>query len=111
MGTIWGIVLAIIILALVYVFINYRRIKSMNEGTAEMVEMAGIIRSGADTFMKTEYRTIFIVVLIVAVIFSLFVEKTAGITLLLGALASSAACITGMKSATYANVRTSNKAR
>ena len=106
MGTIWGIVLAIIILALVYVFINYRRIKSMNEGPAEMVEMAGIIRSGADTFMKTEYRTIFIVVLIVAVIFSLFVEKTAGITLLLGALASSAACITGMKSATYANVRT-----
>ena len=111
MGTIWGIVLAIIILALVSVFINYRRIKSMNAGTAEMVEMAGIIRSGADTFMKTEYRTIFIVVLIVAVIFSLFVEKTAGITLLLGALASSAACITGMKSATYANVRTSNKAR
>src|SRR5574344_1589483 len=108
MGTIWGIVLAIIILALVYVFINYRRIKSMNEGTEEMVEMAAIIRSGADTFMKTEYRTIFIVVAVVALIFTLFVEKTAGITLIIGAVMSSAACIIGMKSATYANVRTSN---
>ena len=111
MGTIWGIVLGVIILSLVYVFFNYRRIKAMNEGTEEMVEMAAIIRSGANTFMKTEYKTIFIVVLIVALIFSLFVEKTSGLTLLLGALASSAACITGMKSATFANVRTSNKAR
>ena len=111
MGTIWGIVLGVIILSLVYVFFNYRRIKAMNEGTDEMVEMAAIIRSGANTFMKTEYKTIFIVVLIVALIFSLFVEKTSGLTLLLGALASSAACITGMKSATFANVRTSNKAR
>ena len=111
MGTIWSIVLGVIILSLVYVFFNYRKIKSMDEGTDEMVEMAAIIRSGANTFMKTEYKTIFIVVLIVALIFSLFVEKTSGLTLLLGALASSAACITGMKSATFANVRTSNKAR
>ena len=111
MGIIWSIVLGVIILSLVYVFFNYRKIKSMDEGTDEMVEMAAIIRSGANTFMKTEYKTIFIVVLIVALIFSLFVEKTSGLTLLLGALASSAACITGMKSATFANVRTSNKAR
>ena len=83
MGTIWGIVLGVIILSLVYVFFNYRRIKAMNEGTDEMVEMAAIIRSGANTFMKTEYKTIFIVVLIVALIFSLFVEKTSGLTLLL----------------------------
>ena len=33
MGTIWGIVLGVIILSLVYVFFNYRRIKAMNEGT------------------------------------------------------------------------------
>ncbi|MGN1164775.1 MAG: sodium/proton-translocating pyrophosphatase, partial [Candidatus Ornithospirochaeta sp.] len=111
MGTLWGIVLCVIILALAYVFLNYRKIKAMDEGTEEMVEMASIIRSGADTFMKTEYKTIFIVVLIVALVFTLFVEKTAGITLLIGAAMSSGACIIGMKSATYANVRTSNKAR
>ena len=107
----WYIVLCIIVLALAYVFFSYRKVKAMEEGTAEMAEMAGIIRSGAGTFMKTEYRTIAIVVAAVAVIFSLFVEKTSGLTLILGAVMSSAACITGMKSATYANVRTSNTAR
>ena len=107
----WYIVLCIIVLALAYVFFSYRKVKAMEEGTAEMAEMAGIIRSGAGTFMKTEYRTIAIVVAAVAVIFSLFVEKTSGLTLILGAIMSSAACITGMKSATYANVRTSNTAR
>lgn len=111
MGILWCIVLCIIILALAYVFFSFRKVKSMKEGNDEMVEMAGIIRSGANTFMKTEYKTIIIVILIVAAIFSLFIEKTAGITLILGALMSSAACVIGMKSATYANVRTCYKAQ
>ena len=97
--------------ALVYVFMNYRQIKAMREGTPEMVEMSGIIRSGANTFMLTEYRTILIVVAVLAIVLSLFVEKTSGITFLLGAVMSSSVCILGMKSATYANVRTANRAR
>ena len=32
--------------------------KKMDEGTAEMAEMAGIIRSGAAEFLKTEFKTI-----------------------------------------------------
>ena len=47
--------------------------------------MAGIIRSGASTFLKTEFKSIGLVVLIVAVVFSLFVEKTSGLTFLMGA--------------------------
>ena len=105
------IVLCIILLTLGYVFWNYQRIRKMKEGTSEMIEMAGIIRSGANTFMKTEYRTIVIVVLALAVVFSLFVEKSSGITFLIGAAMSSAVCVLGMRSATYANVRTANKAR
>lgn len=76
-----------------------------------MAEMAGIIRSGANTFMKTEYKTITIVVVIVALILSLVVEKWSGLTFFVGALMSSCVCILGMRSATYANVRTANKAR
>ena len=83
----------------------------MKEGTEEMAEMAGIIRSGATTFLKTEYKTILWVVAAVALIFTLFVEKTSGITFLMGACMSSAVCVLGMRSATYANVRTANKAR
>ena len=67
-----------------------------------MVEMAGIIRSGAGTFLKAEFKVIAIIGVIIALVFSLFVEATSGITFLLGGLMSSLVCIIGMKSATYA---------
>ena len=105
------IVLCVIVLAVVYVFYNYFKIKRMDEGTAEMAEMAGIIRSGAVEFLKTEFRTIAIVILLAAVVFTLFIEKTSGITFIMGGLMSSTVCILGMRSATYANVRTANKSR
>ena len=107
----WILVLVFALAGIGYVFYNYNRIRQMNEGTPEMVEMASIIRSGANTFMLTEYRTIGIVVAVLALVFSLFIEKTSGITFLIGALMSSFVCVLGMKSATYANVRTANKAR
>lgn len=107
----WYIVLCVIMLTLAYVFFNYFRIRKMSEGTGEMIEMAGIIRSGASTFMKTEYKTIAFVVVAIALVFSLFVEATSGITFLFGACMSSVVCVLGMRSATYANVRTANKAR
>ena len=109
--TSWLIVLGVVFLALCYVAYNYFRIKKMPEGTPEMVELSGIIRSGAQTFLKTEFKSIAIVVAVVAVIFTLFVEKTSGITFLMGAMMSSIVCVLGMQSATYANVRTSNKAK
>ena len=105
------IVLTVIVLTLAYIAFNYARIRGMSEGTAEMTEMAAIIRSGSATFMKTEYKTISIVVLLVALVFSLFIEKTSGITFIMGAAMSSIVCVLGMRSATYANVRTANKAR
>ncbi|MDY5221286.1 MAG: sodium-translocating pyrophosphatase [Eubacteriales bacterium] len=107
----WYIVLCVIVLAIAYIFFNYFRIRRMQEGTKEMIEMAGIIRSGASTFLKTEYKTIAVVVILVGLVFTLFVEKTSGVTFLLGACMSSCVCILGMRSATYANVRTANKAR
>ena len=112
MSPIWYALVGIVVFGtIVYVVYNYGKIKSLSEGTAEMVEMAGIIRDGANTFMMTEYKTIVIVVVLLAATFSLFVERTTGITFAFGALMSSCACVLGMKSATYANVRTANKAR
>ena len=108
---VWHLVLYVVILALAYIFFQYARIRKLPEGTDEMQEMAGIIRDGASTFLKTEFRVIAIVVIVVAAVFSLFVEKTSGITFIMGACMSSVVCILGMRSATYANVRTSNRAR
>ena len=109
--TAWLLVLCVVIVALAYIFYNYFRVKRLKEGTAEMQEMAGIIRDGASTFLKTEFKSIILVMIIVAAIFSLFIEKTSGITFLMGGAMSSIVCILGMRSATYANVRTANKAR
>ncbi len=107
----WYLILAVIVLALAYVFFNFFRIRRMKEGTPEMVEMAGIIRSGASTFLRTEFKTIFLVVIVIAAVFTLFIETTSGATFIVGACMSSAVCVLGMRSATYANVRTANKAR
>ncbi len=105
------VILGLVVIALLNVALNYTKIKAQEEGTAEMAEMAGIIRSGASTFLKTEYRTIGIVVVVLAIILALFIEVTSGITFILGSLMSSIVCVLGMRSATYANVRTANKAR
>ena len=107
----WCLILSVIVLAIAYVIFNYVHIKGMNEGTDEMKEMAQIIRDGANTFIKTEFKMILYVVIGLSLVFTLFIEKTSGITFLLGSLMSSLVCILGMKSATYANVRTANKAK
>ena len=105
------ITLALCVLAIIYVVYNYVTIKKMKEGNERMVKMSAIIREGAGVFLKKEFTTIGIVILSIAVLFSLFIEKFSGLTYILGALMSSVVCILGMKSATYANVRTANVAK
>ena len=108
---IYILMLIIVLAAIAYVCWNYLNIMKMDEGTEEMMDLAATIRSGARTFVKTEFKTVAVVVVILAIILSLFIEKTAGLTFIIGALMSSFVCIMGMRSATYANVRTANKAR
>ena len=103
--------LGICVLAFLYVVYNYVTIKKMKEGNERMTKMSAIIREGAGVFLKKEFTTIGIVVLVVAVLLSLFIETFSGLTYILGALMSSVVCILGMKSATYANVRTANVAK
>ena len=102
---------AVVLIAMVYVASSYKKVRCMAEGTEEMSTLAGIIRNGANTFIKIEFKTIAIVVVILAIVFSCLIEKTSGLTFLLGAAMSTIVCVLGMKSATYANVRTTNKAR
>ena len=81
-SVIWYAVLAVVVVALVFVLFNFNKVKKMKEGNDEMVEMAGIIRSGAGTFLKAEFKVIAIIGVIIALVFSLFVEATSGITFL-----------------------------
>lgn len=113
------LVLIVVVVAISMAMKNYfniRRQKKIKaddpnrEKLQEMYDLSVIIREGAKTFMITEYKIIIPVVLTIAVLFSMFVEKTAGLTFLLGATMSSAACILGMNSAVYANFRVARRA-
>lgn len=105
------IVILIAIAAFVMLYRNFMDLKNHDEGTDEMKELAQIIRDGAKTFMRREYRVIIPTVIIVGAIYLLFMETMSGLTFLLGATMSSLACIIGMRGGTYGNVRTTNAAR
>ena len=105
------ITIGVTFVAFIFILRNYFALRKLEEGTAEMSKLAGIIRSGSRTFMRTEYKLIIPTILVVAAIFSLFIEASSGLTFILGACMSSVVCILGMRSAAYANVRTANTAR
>lgn len=114
MDLIYGLVLLAVGLAILMMLKNYFNIrKTKTHNTTEedeMFELARKIRSGARTFMLTEYKTIGLVVIIVVLLISLFIEASSGVTFLIGAMMSSLACLFGMAGAVYANYRVARRA-
>ena len=98
-------------LALAFAAFNYFGIKKLPEGTEKMSEIASAIRTGANAFIRYEYKVLLIVVLAVAVIMAIITTWHAAVALIIGAVMSACAGFVGMKVATYANVRVSNRAR
>lgn len=101
----------IIVLAFILIRRNFVDLRNHDEGTDDMKELAGIIRDGASTFMKRQYRVIIPTVVFFAVLYSLFTETYAGLALLFGASLNMIAVGIGMRAGTYGNVRTANAAR
>ena len=99
------------LLGLAYAAFNFLRVKRMDEGTDKMREIASAIRVGANAFINYEYKILAVVVAAVAVILCVVVSWQAACCFLLGAVMSGSAGWIGMRIATYANVRVSNKAR
>lgn len=100
-----------IILALSYAFFNYRKIKLLDEGTAEMQEIAAAIRLGANTFIEHEYKVLLKISALLAIILGIFISYSSGIAFIIGIIMSASAGWIGMKIATYSNVRTTNESR
>ena len=98
-------------LALAFAAFNFLGVKKMPEGTEQMSELASAIRVGANAFIDYEYRVLYTVVAIVAVLLAIVTTWHAAVALLIGSIMSGCAGFIGMKIATYANVRVSNKAR
>ena len=98
-------------LALAFAAFNFAEVKKMPEGTERMSEIAAAIRVGANAFINYEYRILAIVVACIAVLMTIITTWHAAAALLIGAVMSASAGFIGMKIATYANVRVSNRAR
>ena len=99
------------LLALGYAAINFFSVKKLDEGTDRMKEIAAAIRVGANAFLSYEMKIIVIVALVVAATIAFLVSWQASVAFLLGAAMSECAGYIGMKIATYANVRVTNRAR
>ena len=86
-------------------------ISKASEGTDRMKEIAGYIREGARAFLKREYRTMVIVIVVLFLLIGIGLQSwITAVLYVCGALLSVLAGFFGMKVATNGNVRTANAA-
>jgi len=106
-----GFVAIAVVSALGFAAINFSSVKKMDPGTELMQEIAGAIQEGADAFIRHEYKMIFSIAVFIAIALGVIVSWYTGVAFVVGALMSASAGWIGMKIATIANVRVSNRAR
>ena len=90
---------------------NYISIKDMEEGNERMKKIGEAIRIGANAFLSYEAKIISIIVAILVILWAVLISWQAAVSFLLGSVISFFAGYVGMKAATYANVRVTNKAK
>ncbi len=105
-----GLVIVAALAGLAYAAFNFFSVKKLPEGNERMQEIAGEIRLGANTFINYEYRVVAVVAAIIVVVLAALISWSAAVSFLTGAIMSACAGYIGMKIATYANVRVTNKA-
>lgn len=101
------------IIGLVVAFIIYLGVKKQPAGNEVMKEISDAIHDGAMAFLGREYKvlSIFVIVVFVLMVFAKDLGLNTALAFLAGAFLSVSAGFSGMKSATRANVRTSEAAR
>lgn len=105
------LVFVAVFIALALAAYNFKAVSKLDEGTELMKEIALAIQEGANAFINHEYKVIARIAAIIAIFLSVIIAWYVGIAFLLGACMSGLAGFIGMRIATIANVRVSNKAR
>ena len=106
-----GFVIVAVVGALGFAAVNFYGVKRLDTGTPLMQEIAGAIQDGSDAFIRHEYKLILGIAVLIAILLGVVVSWYTGIAFILGAVMSASAGWIGMKIATLANVRVSNRAR
>ena len=86
-------------------------IRKSDVGTERMAEISGFIREGAFAFLKREYKTMIIVIVILAVLIAVAISPKTAVLYVCGAFLSVLAGFFGMNVATLGNVRTAAAAK
>lgn len=98
------------ILALIFAILKYSFISKVDPGNERMKEIAGYIEKGAMTFLKRQYKSLAVFIVVVGIILAAAININTAICFLAGAIFSILAGYFGMRAATKANVRTANAA-
>ncbi len=96
---------------LIVALVTYGAIAKQPAGSAAMQVLAGRIQEGAMAFLKREYTVLLPFLAVVAALLGFLISWNTAIAYVIGGLASVSAGYIGMRSATIANVRTSEAAR
>jgi len=105
------------IIALLYALALFSHVRSQDQGTPKMTEIAGAVRTGANAFLNREYKVIAPVAVIIAILIFVFIDiplKTNGATaagFVVGAVLSALAGYIGMAATVRTSSRTAQAAR
>ena len=86
-------------------------IRKADVGTERMAEISGFIREGAFAFLKREYKTMIVVIIVLAVLIAVAISPKTAVLYVCGAFLSVLAGFFGMNVATLGNVRTAAAAK
>lgn len=104
------------VLAILFAFIQSRKVLKFSEGNDTMKKIASAIRSGANAYLKRQYKSVAIFFAIMVVILAVLayfdmVSKFVPFAFVTGGFWSCTAGFIGMKIATASNSRTANAAQ
>jgi K(+)-stimulated pyrophosphate-energized sodium pump len=99
------------VMGLLFAFYLSSKISKADPGTDRMKEISSYIHEGAMAFLKREYRTLAVFIVVVFIILGLFISWLTAVCFVFGAAFSILAGFFGMQVATKANARTANAAR
>ena len=97
-------------IALVYGLITAKAVISSDAGSEKMQEISGAIQAGAYAYLNRQYRTIFIVGVVIFALLVFLLGIKVGLAFAVGAILSGAAGYIGMVVSVKANVRTAQAA-
>ncbi len=107
---IFGIFILITLFGFLFSFKKFKQLMNKEEGEKKIKEISDLVHKGALSFLKTEYKTISVFAIIIAIIL-FFINYVLAICFLFGAFVSSLVAYVGMYVSTKANVRTVTSAK